>query len=254
MYRHRRIAVVIPIHNEENFVEATIRSVPDFIDTIIVVDDGSCDGTSEVIAGIDESRVQLIRHLENHGVGAATVSGYRAAAASDADIVAVMDGDGQMDPDDLPALLDALIDEGFDYVKGNRFLHPSIENMPRSRYTGNRFLSALMRLALGLRAPLDGQCGYTAIKSDAIRALDLERLYPRYGFLNALLFSLLSINAKIGCVPVRTIYGQEISGINPFITIPIILSIIAQGYLRRVKNSHKKTHKEDKIYLPFSGY
>jgi len=143
------------------------------------------------------------------------------------DIVAIMDGDGQMDPKDLPALLDAIVD-GFDYVKGNRFLHSSIKSMPPLRYIGNRILSTLMRYALGALAPLDAQCGYSAISGAALRKIDLEILYPRYGFLNALLFSLLESNSKVASVPVRTVYGEEISGINPFVTVPTIFYIICK--------------------------
>src|SRR5438552_3181240 len=137
MYCQRSVAVVVPIHNEEAFIATTIRSIPDFVDAIIVVDDGSRDGTLNAITSIDHPKVRIIKHSENRGVGAATISGYRAAAALGVDIVAVMDGDGQMDPRDLPALLDAIVG-GFDYVKGNRFLHSSIKSMPLLRYIGNR--------------------------------------------------------------------------------------------------------------------
>src|SRR6185436_12096854 len=150
MYLGRSVAVVIPIHNEENFVAGTIRSVPDFVDAIILVDDGSSDLTLQAIERAWHSKVHLIRHSENRGVGAATISGYQAAIALGVDIVAVMDGDGQMDPGDLPALLDSIIIDGVDYAKGNRFLHSSLKNMPRFRYIGNRILSALTQYALGV--------------------------------------------------------------------------------------------------------
>src|SRR5262249_6212335 len=158
--------------------------------------------------------------------------------------VAVMDGDGQMDPGDLPALLDSIIVDGFDYAKGNRFLHSSLKEMPRFRYIGNRILSVLTQYALGINLPLDAQCGYTAITSRVLRALDLEKLYPRYGFLNALLFSLIEMKIKITSVPVRTVYGNEISGINPFVTVPVILGIIARGYLQRVEIKTTKAQRQ----------
>lgn len=242
MYRTRTIAVVIPVHNEEELIADTIKTVPQFVDTIILVDDGSSDGTRAAIAGIEHEKIQVIRHDDNRGVGAATISGYRRAAALGFDIVAVMDGDGQMHPDDLPALLDAIIDRGLDYAKGNRFLHHSITAMPRLRYLGNRILSALTRQAAGLEVALDAQCGYAAITSRALRELELDKLYPRYGFLNELIMR-LAVDKKIGSVPVRTIYGREVSGINPFITIPTICLLVARGYMRR-RLSWPRAHKQ----------
>ncbi|MEW6733801.1 MAG: glycosyltransferase family 2 protein [Acidobacteriota bacterium] len=234
MYRQHNIAVVVPVHNEETLIANTIRSIPDFVDLIVLVDDGSSDNTYYTIAQSYYPKVRLIKHRKNRGVGAATVSGYRAAAAWGAEIVAVMDGDGQMHPGDLSNLLDEIILRGADYAKGNRFLHPSIVYMPRLRYLGNRVLSLLMRLALGIKLPLDAQCGYSAITSRAIAILELEKLYPRYGFLNELLFCLTTLKLKIASVPVQTIYGEEISGINPFVTVPTILYLITNGYLRRL--------------------
>jgi hypothetical protein len=118
-------------------------------------------------------------------------------------------------------------------VKGNRFLDHSITPMPKLRYVGNFIFSYLMRYALNLTFTIDTQCGYAAITSQAIKEIDLDKLYPRYGFLNSLLFCLAEKNLKVGIVPVRTIYGKEKSDINPLTTIPTILYIILSGYLKR---------------------
>src|SRR6185295_3646168 len=91
----------------------------------------------------DPSHVEVIRHAENRGVGGAITTGYRRAIALGADIAVVMAGDGQMDPRDLPALLEPIARGDADYVKGNRFLHPAIwTSMPASRILGNVVLSA----------------------------------------------------------------------------------------------------------------
>lgn len=231
MYRCHHIAVVIPIHNERCFISRTIASVPDYVDRLIVVDDFSTDGTAQEVLLLRSPRVDLIRHARNLGVGAAIVSGYRRALQVGADIVAVMDGDGQMHPDDLAGLLDAICD-GAEYAKGNRFLHESISRMPITRYIGNRFFSSLTRAALGL--DLDSQCGYTAICRNLLQRLSLEQVYSRYGYLNSLLFQVVEAEAVVCSVPVRTIYGKEVSGINPFITVPTILTIIFSGWFRRL--------------------
>ncbi len=236
MYRRHRLAVVLPVHNEAPLLAETLARIPDFVDDIICVDDASTDASAAVLADFSRERrpITILRHRDNRGVGAATVTGYRHALSSGADIVALMDADGQMDSRDLPALLDALLDGPNDFVKGNRFAHPSIRRMPRRRYVGNRVLSALTRIGLGHAGPLDAQCGYTAFRTNGLRKLDLDRLFPRYGFPNDLLFEVAAKGLRFTSVPVRTIYGAEVSGINPF-TVPwMILGLILRGWLRRI--------------------
>lgn len=232
MYLKHNIAVVIPTYNEEKFVAQAISSVPDFVDSIIIVNDASSDSSLQAIAKVKTKKVQVINHQNNLGVGAATISGYRSALALGADIIVVMDGDGQMSAKDLPNMLNTLITNGYDYVKGNRFLDKSINTMPRVRYLGNYIFSYLMSYTLSLPFMIDSQCGYTAITSNTVKQLDLDKLYPRYGFLNSLLFGLAEKNLRIGIVPVKTIYGSEKSDINPFVTVPTILYIILFGYLK----------------------
>lgn len=249
MYCSRTIAVVIPTYNEENFVTKTIESIPSFVDLIIVVDDASSDSSLQAISKAKTDKLQIIKHKNNLGVGAATINGYRSAVEQGANIIVVMDGDGQMDPVDLPKLLDTLIVYGYDYVKGNRFLHTSIKTMPTLRYIGNFTFSRLTSYALNLPFTLDTQCGYTAITSEAIKKIALDQLYPRYGFLNDLLFQLSAQNLSVGTVAVRTIYGKEISDINPFTAIPTILYIILSGYFQKLSTTYssKATVRSHKL-------
>ena len=221
MYQGLCIAVVIPAFNERRKIEGTVATVPDFVDYIVVVDDASLDDTSrqaELAAlGRDEpARVEVIRHAANRGVGGAITTGYRRAIAIGADVAVVMAGDGQMDPRDLPALLDPIARGDADYVKGNRFLHPAIWTaMPASRIVGNVVLSAATRVTSGYRHVFDSQCGYTAIHRNALASIDLAKLFPRYGYPNDLLSRLRVANMRVLDVPVRPIYGAEWrSGIN----------------------------------------
>jgi glycosyltransferase involved in cell wall biosynthesis len=232
MYKGHRVAVVMPIHNEESFVERAVARVPPFVDLIIAVDDGSSDATWENLSRIKNDRLIRLRHRVNCGVGAATKTGYRRALGAAVDLIAVMDGDGQMDGRDLPQLLDRAI-AGADYVKGNRFLHlETIGSMPGARYIGNRVLSFLTRRAARFRPGLDAQCGYTVIRRTALKRLTLDDLYDRYGFLNEMMFAATRAGLSIECAPVRTIYGDEVSGINPMTSVPVILYLIARNYLR----------------------
>ncbi|MBL8149772.1 MAG: glycosyltransferase family 2 protein [Blastocatellia bacterium] len=237
MYFQHKVAVVIPVCNEERLVKKALASVPEFVDYIVVVDDGSTDRTVESVKEATSSKLHLIIHDKNRGVGAATISGYKLAIMLGAAIVVVMDGDGQMDAADMPKLLDTVIFKNADYVKGNRFLDSTISRMPSTRYVGNLVFSRLMQLALSIEDSLDAQCGYTAITRRAINSIEIDQLYPRYGFLNELLFTVSAANLKIESVAVKTIYGEEVSGINPFVTVPKILAIILCGYLRRLYRS-----------------
>ena len=232
MYRHQTVAVVMPVHNEEAHVQQAIQRVPGFVDLIVVVDDGSTDHTWEVLSGVADKRLTKLRHHRNRGVGAATKTGYLYCLNAPADLIAVMDGDGQMDGRDLFRLVDRAL-KGVEYVKGNRFLDPeSIGCMPCLRYIGNRFFSWLARRTASFNRNLDAHCGYTVIQHQALRRLHLEELYDRYGFPTEMFFAASRAGLAVESVPVRTVYGDEVSGINPFIVVPAIFFLIARNYLR----------------------
>jgi len=212
MYQQLRVAVVIPAYNEERKIADAVARVPSFVDDVIVIDDASGDATSARArgAGGDRDGFALVRHTANRGVGAAISSGYRAALARGCDVAAVMAGDGQMDPADLPALLEPIASGDADYVKGNRFLHPEIWSaMPATRIVGNVVLSAATRLTSGYHHVFDSQCGYTAIHARALASIDLDGLFPRYGYPNDLLSRLHVAGMRVVDVPVRPIYGPH---------------------------------------------
>lgn len=237
MYRDYKVAVVMPLHNEEGQIECAIKRIPGFVDLIVAVDDASADSSLEALSQISDERLTVLGHQRNRGVGAATKTGYRHALSAGVDLIAVMDGDGQMDGRDLSRLLDCAI-AGADYVKGNRFLDSrTIGRMPRLRYVGNRFFSYLTRLAARFdansNAGLDAHCGYTVIRTTALESLLLDELYDRYGFPTEMFFAALRAGLCVRCVPVKTVYGDEVSGINPIKVVPAILYLIGRGYLRR---------------------
>ena len=249
MHRALRIAVVIPAFNERGKIAATVATVPDLADHIIVVDDASHDDTAQQaeLAALRRSapaRVEILRHAANRGVGGAITTGYHRALALGADVAAVMAGDGQMDPDDLPALLDPIADGTADYVKGNRFLHPAIwTTMPASRIVGNLVLSAATRVTSGYRHVFDSQCGYTAIHRRALAAIELDKLFPRYGYPNDMLSRLRVADMRVVDVPVRPIYGPAWrSGIHlgtalhpmPWVLLRSWTTRLAAQVLRRV--------------------
>lgn len=240
MYRHLRVAVVIPAFNEERAIGDAITTVPDFVDVVIVVDDASTDATAtraHAIAatrGVD--RVVVVTHATNRGVGAAIVTGYRRALALGCDVAAVMAGDGQMDPRDLPAVLAPIADDAADYVKGNRFLHPEVWTaMPPARIVGNLVLSAATKLTSGYRHVFDSQCGYTAISRRALERVELDGVFPRYGYPNDLLSRLHVAGMRVLDVRVRPVYGPAWkSGINLGTVIHPIPWVLLRSWSTRV--------------------
>ncbi len=219
MYRQLQVAVVIPAFNEQRAIGEAVATVPAFVDRVIVVDDASTDATAATAQAAAEARggcVDVVVHEANRGVGGAIVTGYRRALATGCDVAAVMAGDGQMDPHDLPAVLDPIADGHADYVKGDRFRHPDVWTaMPPARIVGNVVLSAATKLTSGYHHVWDSQCGYTAIHRRALEAVDLDDVWSRYGYPNDLLSRLHVAGARVVDVPVRPIYGPHWkSGIN----------------------------------------
>ena len=235
----KTVAVVVPAFNEEALVGSTVSRMPAFVDRILVVDDGSTDGTAERAAAGDP-RVELVHHERNEGVGAAIVSGYRRAIAEEIDVTCVMAADGQMDPDDLEALAQAVAADECDYAKANRlFTGQAWEVIPRSRYVGNAILSFLTKIASGYWHVADSQSGYTAINLETLRLLDLERVYRRYGFPNDLLVHLNVWNRRVRDYPSRPIYGVgERSGMRLRRVVPAIAWLLVKGFFWRLREKY----------------
>ncbi len=228
MYKHTAIHVVVPAYNEEAHIGAVLAAMPAYVDRVIVVDDCSTDGTARVVEGCADARVVLLRTERNLGVGGATVLGYRTALAHGADIVVKMDGDGQMPADALPALLDALVEQGAAYAKGNRFLERELvaTRMPAERIVGNVVLTFLTKLASGYWNVFDPQNGYTAVRAAALRVLPLERLHPGFFFENDMLVRLNVHDYRVVDVPMPPVYNEEhshLSVLAVLFTFPLLL-------------------------------
>jgi glycosyltransferase involved in cell wall biosynthesis len=246
MFEGRRVWVVVPAYNEERLIGRVIATMPACVDRIIVVNDASRDGTSAVVRDLlpaNEGRLRLIDHEANSGVGAAIVTGYKAAmeeAEQDDGLVVVMAGDAQMDPQDLPRLLQPLADGKADYTKGNRlFTGEAWRIIPRYRYLGNAALSLLTKIASGYWHVADSQSGYTAVTVATLRILQLDRLYRRYGFPNHLLVELNNYDFRVRDVPIRPVYGVgEESGIRLPKVVPTLSWLLFKCYFWRMKEKY----------------
>lgn len=244
MYRGKTVAVVVPAHNEETQIDRiVIKTMPEFVDKIVIINDLSSDKTSEVVLaseGYKAGKVELIEHEVNQGVGGAIASGYKWARDNDYDIAVVMAGDGQMDPDDLPAIMDPVVDGEADYTKGNRLVTgEAYKKIPKIRFFGNSALSLLTKIASGYWRVADSQTGYTAINAYALKVIDWDKMYKRYGQPNDLLVKLNVENMRVIDVPIEPVYhvGEQ-SGINIKKAVFSIGSLIVRLFFWRLKEKY----------------
>jgi glycosyltransferase involved in cell wall biosynthesis len=237
-----RVGVVVPAHDEEALLGTTLAGIPGFVDRIYVVDDASHDGTATLAreAAAGDPRIVLIEHERNQGVGAAIVTGYRRALVDGVDVACVMAADNQMDPADLATLAGAVARGEVDYAKTNRlFTGQAWQLMPKHRYLGGALLSLLTKVASGYWHVADSQSGYTAISRQMLEQLDLERIYPRYGFPNDMLVHLNVWNARVRDFPAKPIYGVgERSGIKLRTVVPRISWLLLKAFFWRLREKY----------------
>ena len=241
MFKGCRVGVVVPAYNEERQIEGVLATMPDFVDRIFVIDDCSADKTSDVTKHWAKGRghahrVQLIRHETRGGVGRSITTGYKAALEDGMEVVAVMAGDGQMDPTELPMILEPVADGKADYSKGNRLTSGvAWEKTPHVRYLGNAFLSLLTKIASGYWHVADTQSGYTAISAEALRAINLDDLYPSYGYPNDMLVRLNIRNFRVADVHITPRYGiGERSSMKVWKVIPTVSFLLLRGFFYRM--------------------
>jgi len=272
MYENHSIGVVVPAYNEAGHIADVIRTMPDYVDRIYLVDDASTDGTweealaaaqeeagsmiedppgtrSTVVSdgGTDclveraqvypqEGRMVPIRHNRNMGAGGAVKTGYMAARRDGVDITVTMDGDGQMDPGYMSNLLDPIVAGTADYAKGNRLVHSEYrEGMPRFRFVGNSILTVLTKIASGYWKTVDPQNGYTAISKHALENIGVEDIYEYYAYLNHILVRLNTQGMRVADVPMPARYGDEVSSIHYPTYIRKVSGMLLMNFLWRLK-------------------
>lgn len=268
MYADRSVAVVVPAHDEAAFVGDVVGAMPPFVDRVYVVDDASADDTAAVAleagansasgTGLDggafedrhgeaaladrvaesarRGRVEVLRHGENRGAGGAVKTGYLAALAGDADLVATVDADGQMDPSRLDSFLDPLVRGDADYATGTRLRSRTDRaDMPRFRLFGNAALTLLCRVSSGYWSLTDPVNGYTAVTRDALDAVRPASLHEGYGYGVQVLARLHAADCRVADVPVESAYGDEDSGIDYASYVPRVSRLLAATFLRRLR-------------------
>lgn len=230
-----RVAVIVPAYRVRERIMDTVSGIPDWVAAIYVVDDACPDGSGDwLLANCGDARVRVVRHETNQGVGGAVMTGYVRALADGADILVKMDGDGQMDPAQLPQLLGPILRGEADYTKGNRFYElDRIARMPPLRLAGNALLSFMTKLSSGYWDIFDPTNGYTALHAQVARKLPFAKISRRYFFETDMLFRLNTIRAVVVDVPMEARYEGETSSLR-------IGRIVHEFLLKHMRNFSKR--------------
>jgi glycosyltransferase involved in cell wall biosynthesis len=256
VFEGKRVGVVVPAFDEETLIAATLGGIPPLVDRIFVVDDGSSDRTAERARETGDPRVEVLSHERRSGVGAATVTGYRRAMAEELDVVAVMNGDNQMDAEDLPTLVEPVARGELDYSKANRLSTGlAWQLIPKTRFFGNAILSMLTKIASGYWHVADSQSGYTVISREMLERLDLDRVYTQYGFPNDMLVHLNVWNARVRDFPSRPIYGVgERSAMRYRHVVPRISWLLLKGFFWRLWEKYVKRDFHPLVFFYVMGF
>jgi len=235
LYRGLKVAAVVPAYREEAHIASVIETMPDLVDHVLVVEDHSPDNTYEVARAAADHRTEVIHHEVNQGVGGAILTGHRRAIELAADVSVVMAGDGQMDPAHLPSLLDPIAQDGYGFTKANRFFSStSFEGMPKHRVFGNIVLTFFSKASSGYWNLVDPQNGYTAVTTEALSKIPMDRVHKRYDFENDLLIWLNTANVKARDVDIPARYGNETSTMSLTRVAPRIMWTLLTGGWRRI--------------------
>lgn len=229
------VAVVIPCYRVTPHILGVLDRIGPEVGSIYVVDDACPDHSGDLVEEqCRDSRVKIIRHRTNLGVGGAVMTGYGQAIADRADVIVKVDGDGQMDPGLIPYFIDPILSGEADYAKGNRFFDlEAVRAMPNVRLAGNAVLSLMTKLSSGYWNLFDPTNGYTAIHADVARHLPFAKISNRYFFETDMLFRLNVLRAVVVDVPMEARYENEISNLR-------VSRVVGEFLVKHVRNFFKR--------------
>ncbi len=229
------IAAVIPCFRVKSKILDVLAAMPPACERVYVVDDACPEGSGELVeTSCHDPRVRVLRHAVNQGVGGATITGFQAALADGATLIVRLDGDGQMDPRDIPRLVRPILQGEADYTKGNRFFElEGLRRMPRIRLFGNSLLSFATKLSSGYWNVFDPTNGFTAIHAEVLRRIPLDKLARRWFFESDMLFRLGTLRAVVCDVPIPVRYADEQSSL-------VVRRVVGDFLWRHAANTVKR--------------
>ncbi len=249
------VFVVLPCYRTLGLTVEVISGIGPEVAGIVVVDDGCPDGTGDhVAAAVRDERVIVLRHGDNRGVGAATLTGFAHAFAQGADIAVKLDGDGQMDPADVARLVRPIVQGQADATKGNRFFNPAwLEGMPADRRLANLLLSFSSKPSSGYWSMFDASNGFFAIHRAVFALLPIARLAKGYYFETDLWFRLGLVRAVIVDVPMAPRYSEaaaETSQVRLWRLAPVFTgNLLRNGFKRLVYRYLLQDFSAGTLYL-----
>jgi len=216
------ICLLIPAYNEARTIGQIVAKARKVMDSVVVVDDGSRDATAQIA---HDAGALVIKHKVNSGKGAALRTGFQHVLDHGYDAVITMDSDGQHDVDDIPRFLKAFSNSLPGIILGSR-MH-DIYTMPAVRKCTNKFTSYVGSL-LSHQKLEDSQSGFRLISADVLRTVKLET--SGFEMESELLVKASKAGFRIISVPIKTIYGEEVSKINPVLDTYKFLRLLFRSF------------------------
>ena len=216
------IVAILPAYNEAVRIGPVVKLCLEFVEKVVVVDDGSKDETAEAA---EAAGAVVVRHPENHGKGAAIRTAFETFAKETLPWLVLLDSDGQHDPSDIPNLYECARLDSYDLVVGNRMR--DTRKMPFIRITTNRFMSWLISRIAGQQIP-DTQCGFRLFSRRLLGSLDWRPTTSHFDLESEILFQIAGEGHRIGSCPVKTIYRGEPSHIHPVIDTVRFFQLVAR--------------------------
>ncbi len=241
-----KVGVTIPAFNEAKLILKTLKNIPSYVDSVVVVDDGSTDGTFSKANNYKDKRVSVI-HQANTGVGSAIKKGHQELIENGCEVLIVMAGDNQMNPDYLIEILELYCksnDKNRILIKGDRLSKKNNQNnMPRMRLFGNLILTKIYQ-HLFQEDVFDPLNGYTCINSIFYNKILKLGLVNGYTYEIDLLCKINLVGGKIIDVPMESIYGEAVSSMKQFRTFLCILVILFKNYFYTRRQLRGYLHQE----------
>ena len=236
-FKNHSVAVVVPCYKVEEQIEKVVAEIPDYIASIILVNDASPDNTGEILNQLarENSKITVLHHSENQGVGGAMITGFQEAMKQNCEVVIKIDGDGQMDISYFGKMLNAIFEEKYNFAKGNRFFdRKMLRKMPAIRRIGNIGMGFLIKMASGYWNVFDPTNGFFCIHTSLLKRIDFERLSKRFFFESSLLIELYYNGGRIKDISMPAIYAEEKSNLSIWKTFFTFPPKLFKSFLRRV--------------------